>query len=223
MAPAQSIQTLPHANAQPTNVYNVPRAPEVFTLQESLDAAIPEDIHKQFDRDENGRILFFTAPPLKRPENGVADAYTRLGHGVEYAARAKEIQELRRQRALKRKERDEAVALEAANKKKSPSPDGGVKSEKEELTQEQLLEKFILEWATQMDQGTELLKQELGEGWEEMKKQVREEHKGLSEKQIRDRSLEWFLDDLEKRGEISADEKRKRKEFWESQKAENRG
>ncbi|KAK4228205.1 hypothetical protein QBC38DRAFT_362517 [Podospora fimiseda] len=220
MAPAQSIATLPHANAQPANVYNVPRAPEVFTLQESIDAAIPEDIHKQFDRDENGRILFFSAPPLKRPENGVSEAYAGLGHSVDYRARARQIAENRRERERKRKERDEEMARQAeAIKKRSPSQEPEAKEVP--LTREQLLEKFVLEWAASMDEGTALLRESLG-GWEEIKQQAREDYRGLSAKEIRDKDLRWFLEDSEKRGVITAQQKKERLEFWEKHKAETR-
>ncbi|KAI9707144.1 MAG: hypothetical protein M1836_000104 [Candelina mexicana] len=65
--------------------YNPPKQPEVYHLSDSANASIPEDIREQFHRDEHGRILFYTTPPLVTeasvPKNGQA-----LGHTVKYLA-----------------------------------------------------------------------------------------------------------------------------------------
>lgn len=44
--------------------YQPPKPVEVYHLTDSLHAALPEDIRAQFHRDQHGRVLFFTAPPL---------------------------------------------------------------------------------------------------------------------------------------------------------------
>lgn len=55
-----SVQPLPNGQ----------RMPDVFYLQ-AANNAIPEDIRNEFQRDEQGRVLFFTKPPIsvQRPEN----------------------------------------------------------------------------------------------------------------------------------------------------------
>ena len=49
---------------------NGQRMPDVFYLQ-AANAAIPEDIRKEFQRDENGHVLFFPKPPIsvQQPEH----------------------------------------------------------------------------------------------------------------------------------------------------------
>lgn len=208
MAPTPSIATLPHANAHAGHVYNVPRAPEVYTLAENVDAAIPKEVREQFQRDENGRILFFTAPPLERPHSRVAEQYTGLGHSIKHLA---SIKELREERARKRKERDEALAQEQeANKKQATSPDADAERlvESAQQTEAQLLEKVLLGWAAEMDRGTKQLEEELGPGWKEMMQQSREENKGKTEEEIRVKNLQWLYDDSLRRGEITAEKKK---------------
>ena len=40
------------------------RPDEVYRLPENANLAIPEEVRKQFQQDEQGHILFFTAPPV---------------------------------------------------------------------------------------------------------------------------------------------------------------
>ena len=56
---AQSAHALPSGH----------RMPDVFYLQ-AANAAIPEDIRNEFQRDEQGHVLFFSKPPIvvQRPE-----------------------------------------------------------------------------------------------------------------------------------------------------------
>lgn len=57
-------------------------------MNDHANASIPPEIREQFQRDEQGRVLFFTAPPVIPPEEekeGMA-----LGHSARYlAAKAK--------------------------------------------------------------------------------------------------------------------------------------
>jgi chromatin structure-remodeling complex subunit RSC1/2 len=87
--------------------YKAPQPVEVYILPDHANASIPADIREQFQRDEQGRVLFFTAPPVNSsrivPKEGQA-----LGHSARYLAlKAKRDA----QRAAKRKS-DEANATE---------------------------------------------------------------------------------------------------------------
>jgi chromatin structure-remodeling complex subunit RSC1/2 len=80
---------------------------ECFVLNDHANFSIPQDIREQFQRDEKGRVLFFTAPPLNVEQPLSKDGRT-LGHSARYlAAKAKK----EAAKALKRKA-DEAGAPE---------------------------------------------------------------------------------------------------------------
>ncbi|ROV90743.1 hypothetical protein VSDG_08303 [Cytospora chrysosperma] len=110
MAPTASNTAIPHANAN-ANMYNPPRPVEVYHLRDDIDAAIPAEVREQYQTDDKGHVLFFTAPPLNRPHHGVAEEHATLGHSVRYLS---EIHKHRAERERKRKERDEALERERA-------------------------------------------------------------------------------------------------------------
>jgi chromatin structure-remodeling complex subunit RSC1/2 len=97
------MPAMPHGNA-----YNPPRPPEVYTLPDNLNDALPPDIRHGFQHDEAGRVLFFTAPPLERPHKGLSATSAGLGHSVKYLAGR---EEWLASRERKRKERDERETL----------------------------------------------------------------------------------------------------------------
>lgn len=73
---------------------------EVYILPDHANASIPPHVREQFQRDEQGRVLFFTAPPVNRGSNIVQKEGRALGHSARYlAAKAKRDAE----RAAKRK------------------------------------------------------------------------------------------------------------------------
>lgn len=108
MAPTASNTAIPHANAN-ANMYNPPRPVEVYHLHDDIDAAIPTEIRDQYQTDDKGHVLFFTAPPLNRPYRGVAEEHATLGHSVRYLS---DIHKHRAERERKRKERDDALERE---------------------------------------------------------------------------------------------------------------
>jgi chromatin structure-remodeling complex subunit RSC1/2 len=200
MAPAPSMAPLPHANTG--HVYNVPRAPEVYTLADPVDAAIPGEVREQFQRDEQGRVLFFTAPPLNRPNNGVAEQYAGLGHSVRHLA---SIKQLREERARKRKERDDALALEQQASKKLAllkERQTTLAAQAEEKSQYELLEKVLRGWAAEIDRGTKVLDEQIGgiDNWNRMMEEGREQAKGMTDREKRDFSLKWYADWMVERG-----------------------
>ena len=221
MAPApvhpQPQQQQPHpVNA---HVYNVPRAPEVYTLSEAIDAAIPPDVRARYQCDEQGRVLFFTAPPLSRPEpRGVAEPYAGLGHSVRHLASIKQIRE---ERALKRKERDDAQALEElANKKLAHMREREAqrRAEADQQAQAEMLERVLLGFAAEIDRGTRILDEQFGPGgfaaWDRMMAEGREANKGLTDEDKRVRNLQWYADDQLKRGKFTEAEKKDFKEVF---------
>ncbi|KAK1457432.1 chromatin structure-remodeling complex protein RSC2 [Colletotrichum melonis] len=92
MQPHPAAARTPMANTpnamQPANAYNPPRPPEVFTLAESLNDQIPEEVRSQYNRDENGRIFFYSTPPIARPEHGLAPDNANSGHSLAYLAKS---------------------------------------------------------------------------------------------------------------------------------------
>ncbi|KAJ9203045.1 hypothetical protein DTO164E3_1513 [Paecilomyces variotii] len=117
--PAYAGQRLPAGSPAVYN-FNAPRPIETFHLSDAANAAIPADIREQFHRDDQGRVLFFSAPPL----DIVPSVEQRLGHSLKYLAAKEERQKLieekkrkeaneqaERERAAKRKRADEQTAL----------------------------------------------------------------------------------------------------------------
>jgi chromatin structure-remodeling complex subunit RSC1/2 len=211
-APAPSMAALPHGTPQGAHVYNVPRAPEVYTLADNVDATIPPEVREQFQRDEDGRVLFFTAPPLVRPDNRVAEQHAGLGHSVRHLAT---IKQLREERARKRKERDEALAREQEDSKRQAAAQEEdarrrAEAEAERSRQAELLEKVLLGWAADMDRGTELLGDQLGglDSWKEMMRRSREETEGKTDEEVRVANLRWLFDEQLRRGEITLEQKK---------------
>ncbi|KAL8742403.1 MAG: hypothetical protein Q9190_005099 [Brigantiaea leucoxantha] len=90
------------SNALPGSTANSVRPYEVYRLSEQANAQIPSEIRQQFQQDEQGNVLFFTAPPLDvlRPD-GEGSA---VGHTVKYLA-----EKLRRKIALEEKRKAEGL------------------------------------------------------------------------------------------------------------------
>lgn len=99
---------------------NAPRPIEVFHLSDAANAAIPADIREQFHCDDQGRVLFFSTPPL----DIVAPVQQTISHSLKYLAareqRRKLVEQRKRQRdeelqrereEIKRRRLDEAADL----------------------------------------------------------------------------------------------------------------
>lgn len=123
--------------------YNPPQPPQVYTLPDTLDASIPDDVREQFQRDAQGRVLFFTTPPVYRPHTGLSEEHAGLGHSVRFLAdrKAAEAERLR-----KRKERDEELARAEEARKKAAATDAASAdaSEKGETSSSQDRERAVL-------------------------------------------------------------------------------
>lgn len=99
VAPMQQYQTprpapgyqQPYVQPTPAG-YKAPPPVEVYTLNDHANASIPQHIREQFQRDEKGRVLFFTAPPLNVSQPLTTHGKP-LGHSAAYlAARARRAQ-----------------------------------------------------------------------------------------------------------------------------------
>jgi chromatin structure-remodeling complex subunit RSC1/2 len=145
------------------NAYNPPRQSEIYTLSETANSAIPTDVRSQFHKDDYGKILFFTTPPLNVDPLPPKSQF--LGHSLRYLAdkaRNKEADE------KKRKARADRLEEEAQERVKR------VKAEEQSVA-ELLLErkaKALGKWTEDMEKGTDALYKHLhGENWEEVRKQ----------------------------------------------------
>lgn len=115
--PRQSSGIPPYTPSYLSNptAYKAPQPIEVWSLNDAANASIPPDIRSQFQRDEAGRVLFFTAPPVDLEDESERDAVGSggevLGHSVEYLAwkirRKEELAEKKRKRDEQRVEREE--------------------------------------------------------------------------------------------------------------------
>ena len=107
--PQNPTQYPPRPN---TANYRDPPPIEVYTLPDAANLSIPAEIRERYQRDEFGRVLFFTTPPVA--SNGNTGEAT--GHSVRYLAakarRAEEIAKRRQERDLQ-KQQEERVAKKA--------------------------------------------------------------------------------------------------------------
>lgn len=154
MAPTPTNVPIPHANAN-ANVYNPPRPIEVYTLRDEVDMQIPPEVRSQYQTDEKGHVLFFTAPPLNRSHPGVAEENATLGHSVRYLA---DLHEVRAEREKKRKERDEALKLKATE-------EAARKKELRELAEKEMgaaAGAMLGDWILKLQRDNEKMEQDLG-------------------------------------------------------------
>ncbi|KAM3449505.1 hypothetical protein MY5147_009729 [Beauveria neobassiana] len=150
-AGSRNIATQPQPGNH-NNAYNPPRPPEVYTLPDSTNEALPFQIRAQLQRDNAGRVLFFTAPPSDRPRHQLSPEDSGLGHSLRYIA---EREDWRTQRENKRKARDQA-ALQSTSKRigsRVDLTDGRLASEARDA---------VDQWFRQIGQDTEKWKQEAG-------------------------------------------------------------
>lgn len=142
---------------QPQLGYNAPRSIEVYHLADAVDAQIPEETRSQLQRDEAGRVLFFTQPPLKRAHTGLSAESAALGHSARYLAdRARETED----RRAKRRARDELRRDEDARRAEAEGREA--QRQKQELAE--LAEDMYKGWVATMDCESEVLRQAYG-GW----------------------------------------------------------
>ncbi|SZF00712.1 unnamed protein product [Blumeria hordei] len=69
---------------QHSNVYNPTHTIEVYTLPDTANSSIPADIRDQFHKDDSGRVIFFTTPPID--VNPIVEETQVLCHSLKYLA-----------------------------------------------------------------------------------------------------------------------------------------
>ena len=162
------------------------RPAEVYHLSDSANAAIPADIREQFQQDEQGRVIFFTKPPLDVLQPGDGPPI----HSLKYvAAKLRRTMELKRKREAE--EEQAKHAGEAARKR--------IKDEQvaEVTNLRSLKERAVLAWVKQMDEGTDAIyKAEYGDIWQEAK---RIETKRLAIRQAEARREKEELEESERK------------------------
>ncbi|KAL8951688.1 MAG: hypothetical protein Q9222_002368 [Ikaeria aurantiellina] len=138
---------------------NSVRPHEVFRLSEQANAQIPEEVRQQYQQDEYGNVLFFTAPPvdvLPPTKEGSA-----LGHTARYLA-----EKLRRKIALKEKRKAEGLPEDFEEPKaKRVRP-----QDNQEFTSQihEMRDKALRVLVDQMQEGTEAIyKNVYGPEWQE--------------------------------------------------------
>jgi chromatin structure-remodeling complex subunit RSC1/2 len=141
-------------------MYNPPRPPEVYTLSDSVNDAIPAVFRERFQSDESGRVFFFTAPPQDRIHHGLSAESGGLGHSARFLA-GREQWLLNREK--KRKERDEKATSDA-KKRASIGVATGDMTGSVAVQAAEAVEK----WFETFDQDSERWIKEAGlEGWRE--------------------------------------------------------
>ncbi|KAL9102278.1 MAG: hypothetical protein Q9163_002547 [Psora crenata] len=158
-APAQRV---------PQSESGYPRMDEVFRLPDNANLAIPEDVRRQFQQDEHGHVLFFTAPPLDTLPN--VKPGSAVGHTARYlAARLRaRIDARQKRKAAGLSDSDEAsegrqVAVKKLRREEF-DPNLGVQIRS-------TIDEALGLWIHQMQAGTDRLYQDLyGQQWEEGKK-----------------------------------------------------
>jgi chromatin structure-remodeling complex subunit RSC1/2 len=147
------------------NMYNPPRPPEVYTLPDPINEALPAQVRDNVQHDKSGRVLFFTAPPLDRANSGVSSESAALGHSARYLAGRKEWLA---ERDRKRKERDEKLNAEGA--KRSTQEQSALDKETEETAVAVTVQAAtaMRSWLQHFDQDTQQWTKDAGlEGWRE--------------------------------------------------------
>lgn len=131
--PPQQTAAVP---AAPSYInYKAPQPIEVWHLSDAANQAIPPDVLEQFQRDEHGHILFFTAPPLEVLPSEKQGA--GLGHSVRYLA-AKMKREAMLQEKRKREEEDGGGGLQEEKRRKIAAEREKAAKEEQAVTEQAL-------------------------------------------------------------------------------------
>lgn len=110
---APAIPPAPSAS-QSRLSYRDPVPIEVWTLPDAANASIPPEIRDMYQTDDQGRVLFFSAPPVQLAEEA-NDPNKNLGHSLHYMAeKSRRTQEI----VARRKAYEEGKAARAAQKKR---------------------------------------------------------------------------------------------------------
>jgi chromatin structure-remodeling complex subunit RSC1/2 len=160
---------------QPATGYNAALPPpiEVWHLPDPANASIPEDIRQQFQCDEQGRVLFFTAPPA------ASEPKTTLAHTAKYLAYKNKREEMLKEKR-KRDALDSGANVEA--RKRARSEELLIQEKIQEEARRKALE--VMEDAL-ADATVADYKEMYGAGWKEaMERELQELERKQAEAEI---------------------------------------
>jgi chromatin structure-remodeling complex subunit RSC1/2 len=144
-----------------TNAYNPPRQIEVYTLPDAASGSIPIDIRSQFHRDDAGRVIFYTTPPLDA--NPVPSDKQSLGHSLRYLA-----DKARNKEEDQKKRKAYAIQLESEASDRLKRMKYDDEGKKQWILDQKLKE--LTKWCGDLEKGTDdLYKQMHGDNWKEMR------------------------------------------------------
>ena len=156
----------PQATQRPSGtVVHAQRPQEIWRLPENANLAIPEDVRGEFQQDDQGHVLFWTAPPISTLPP--AKPGSALGHTARYLAdriRAKKVaQEKRKADAISE---DEQSRPQRDPKRIQRAADNVLQQQLEDLQV-----KALTKWNEQLQASTDSIYKKLyGRHWEEGKK-----------------------------------------------------
>ncbi|KAK9449916.1 uncharacterized protein V1518DRAFT_415057 [Limtongia smithiae] len=103
--PPQPQLSLPPPPSQTAATYTAP-PPSTFTLPDYITEKIPPETADLFQRDEHGKLLWFSVPPVDAmhvvSQQNMPARGQMLGHSLEFLAKRAEIIEKRKRRAAER-------------------------------------------------------------------------------------------------------------------------
>jgi chromatin structure-remodeling complex subunit RSC1/2 len=168
--PAPVYPRQPLAAAQPANNTGYPAAPthvqreqDVFVLPDHVNANIPDEIRNQFPQDDQGRMLFFTKPPVDTRSvlsgRSEGDRNKPLSHSARF-------QEVKAELQRKRKEKADDISMAGV-----PAAQPGKQNEglSLPLTEKVMLGlvKAVTGWAEKLAETTKLeYQQRYAENWQ---------------------------------------------------------
>ncbi|KAF2481892.1 hypothetical protein BDY17DRAFT_253500 [Neohortaea acidophila] len=102
-----------YAPRAPSTDYRNPPPIEVYTLPDHANLSIPAEIREQYQRDEFGRLLFFTTPPVSNNITNTNTPSSIQGHSVRYLAAKARRAESQQAQQTRQAETDERAAKKA--------------------------------------------------------------------------------------------------------------
>lgn len=149
MASTPAGNTAPQANAF--------RGPEVFSLAEQANDAIPAQIRERFHTDEHNKLIFFTVPPDVPPQSGLSHESEGLGHSARYLANRESYL------ARKQQRRDELAAKKniAELRRAANMPEGQEREDEINRIVDSVVS-GLMAWTADYNKETERLFKQLG-------------------------------------------------------------
>ncbi|KAF2400080.1 Bromodomain-containing protein [Trichodelitschia bisporula] len=151
-APGYGPTSTPMTGIPMRQAHKAPTPVEVYHLPDQANASIPPEIRQQFQTDDQGRVLFFTAPPRPPPQM-VTIRGTRLAHTPKYLAWRAEKEIEARKAGEKRKAEEEEQRVQPPPAKKArfeeepqpeqPQPEPQTKEELEQLARKHFAKLYV--------------------------------------------------------------------------------